>query len=54
MAAYTDAPKKILDKKCTMGDVADFVTDYINSDVSVFITEVYRQLTVRRFWASSR
>ena len=32
-AAYTDSPKKILDWKCTMDDVADFVTDYINSDV---------------------
>ena len=39
-AAYTAAPKKILHRKCTMDDVADFVTDYINSDVSVFITEV--------------
>jgi len=33
-AAYTDAPKRLLDRKCTMGDVADFVTDFINSDVS--------------------
>jgi hypothetical protein len=40
-AAYTDAPKKILDRKCTMDDVADFVTDYINSDVSAFIMAVY-------------
>ena len=49
-AAYTDAPKKILDRKCTMDDVADFVTDYINSDVSVFFTGVYHQPTFRRFW----
>ena len=40
-AAYTDAPKKLLDRRCTMDDVADFVTDYINSDVSVFLAEVY-------------
>jgi hypothetical protein len=33
-AAYTEAPKKLLDRKCTMDDVAEFVTDYINSDVS--------------------
>ncbi|KAF9650744.1 RdRP-domain-containing protein [Thelephora ganbajun] len=32
-AAYTEAPKKLLGRKCTMDDVADFVTDYINSDV---------------------
>ena len=32
-AAYTDAPRKMLDRKCTMDDVADFVIDYINSDV---------------------
>ena len=38
-AAYTDAPKKLLDRKCTMDDVAEFVTDYINSDVRVFFTE---------------
>lgn len=38
-AAYTDAPKKLLDRKCTMDDVAEFVTDYINSDVRVFSTE---------------
>ena len=53
-AAYTDAPKKILDRKCTMDDVADFVTDYINSDVSIFITEAYHRPTFRRFWALSR
>ena len=40
-AAYTDAPKKLLDRRCTMDDVADFVTDYINSDVSVFFAEVH-------------
>ena len=38
-AAYTDAPKKLLDRRCTMDDVADFVTDYINSDASVFLAE---------------
>ncbi|KAF9791853.1 RNA dependent RNA polymerase-domain-containing protein [Thelephora terrestris] len=32
-AAYPDAPKRLLDRKCTMDDVADFVTDYVNSDV---------------------
>ena len=53
-AAYTDAPKKILDRKCTMSDVADFVTDYINSDVRVFIMEVYCRPTFCRFWALSR
>ena len=53
-AAYTDAPKKLLDRKCTMDDVADFVIDYINSDVSEFLAEVYPQPTFHRFWASSR
>lgn len=33
-AAYDDVPKKILGRKCTMDDVADFVTEYINSDVN--------------------
>ena len=40
-AAYTDAPKKLLDRRCTMDDVADFVIDYINSDVSVSLAGVY-------------
>ena len=53
-AAYTDAPKKLLDRKCTMDDVADFVIDYINSDVSEFLAEVYLQPTFHRFWASLR
>ena len=53
-AAYTDAPKRLLDRRCTMDDVADFVTDYINSDVSVFLAEAYHQPTFHRFWASLR
>ena len=53
-AAYTDAPKKVLDRKCTMDDVADFVVDYINSDVSVFFTGVYHQPIFRRFWVLSQ
>lgn len=53
-AAYTDAPKRILDRKCTMDDVADFVTDYINSDVSVFPIGMYHQSIFRRFWVLSR
>ena len=48
-AAYTDAPKKILDRKCTMDDVADFVTDYINSDVSEFPIGVCHQPIFGRF-----
>jgi len=35
-----------------MDDVADFVTDYINSDVSTFPAEACHQLTFHRFWAS--
>ena len=34
-----------------MDDVADFVTDYINSDVSVSFVKVYRRPTFHRFWA---
>jgi len=41
-AAYADAPKRLLNRKCTMDDVADFVTEYINSDVSVFFVVVRR------------
>ena len=37
-----------------MDDVADFVTDYINSDVSMFLVEVYHEPTFHRFWVSSR
>lgn len=33
-ASYDPAPKKVLDRPSTMNDVADFVVDYINSDVS--------------------
>ncbi|KAI0307864.1 RdRP-domain-containing protein [Multifurca ochricompacta] len=32
-AAYDPAPKKLLDRPSTMNDVADFVADYINSDI---------------------
>ena len=53
-AAYDDAPKKILDRRCTMDDVADFVTDYINSDVSVFFVGVCYQPIFRRFWVLLR
>ncbi len=34
-AAYDPAQKMLLDRPSTMQDVADFVTEYINSDVSV-------------------
>lgn len=34
-AAYKPAEKKLLQRPSTMDDVADFVADYINSDVSV-------------------
>ena len=53
-AAYIDAPKKILDRKCTMDDVADFVIDYMNSDVGEPFAGVYREPTVHRFWVLSR
>ena len=36
-AAYKPAVKKLLERPSTMDDVADFVADYINSDVSVVI-----------------
>jgi len=35
-----------------MDDVADFVTDYINSDVSTSFAEVCHRPTFHRFWAS--
>lgn len=34
-AQYKPAEKKLLDRPCTMDDVADFVTEYIYSDVSL-------------------
>jgi RNA-dependent RNA polymerase len=36
-ATYEPAPKKLLPRPSTMDDVADFVADYINSDVSVVV-----------------
>ena len=33
-ASYDPATKKLLDCECTMDDVADFVAEYISSDVS--------------------
>ena len=33
-AAYNSAPRKETSEKCTMHDVAEFLTDYIISDVS--------------------
>jgi hypothetical protein len=36
-AEYKPAPRKLLTQPSTMDDVADFVADYINSDVSVVI-----------------
>lgn len=32
-ASYDPAPKKLLDRPSTMDDVADFIMEYINSDV---------------------
>ena len=36
-AQYTPAERKLLDRPSTMADVADFVVDYINSDVRYFL-----------------
>jgi hypothetical protein len=30
---YTSAPRKLLERPCTMEDVAEFFVEYINSDV---------------------
>lgn len=38
-ANYTPAPKKLLDRPSTMQDVAEFVAEYIYSDVSICIPE---------------
>lgn len=35
-AEYEPAPKKYVDHPATMTDVAEFVMEYINSDVSIF------------------
>ena len=55
-AAYTEAPKKLLDRKCTMDDVAEFVTDYINSDVSMWSYGIvpFAEYYFYRFWALLR
>jgi hypothetical protein len=53
-AAYIPAPKKLLPQPSTMADVADFVADYINSDVSVIcvLCAFFLSLTdTHRSWA---
>lgn len=40
-ANYDPAVKRILDRRSTIHDIADFVADYINSDVSLFIHTLY-------------
>ena len=51
-APYEPAPKKLLERPSTMDDVADFVADYINSDVSVAICVGENFLTdTHRSWA---
>ena len=55
-ASYDPAPKKVLERASTMNDVADFVVDYIYSDVSSphFHFETGGKLNVHcRSWASS-
>jgi RNA-dependent RNA polymerase len=34
-AKYDQAPRRVLDRHSTMDDVANFVMEYINSDVSL-------------------
>ncbi len=53
-AAYDPAPKKLLDRPSTMSDVADFVVDYISSDVSFVVVEfpsLFSLVNFNRFWA---
>lgn len=40
-AKYDPAPRKLLEQPSTMDDVADFVADYISSDVSFVICVLY-------------
>lgn len=44
---YSPAVKKLLNRKCTMDDVADFVTEYINSDVLGLIAINWRIIADR-------
>jgi hypothetical protein len=55
-AAYDPAQKKLLERPSTMADVADFIADYINSDVSIVICVLYMIFRVfsydtHRSWA---
>jgi RNA-dependent RNA polymerase len=43
-AAYTPAPLKTLHRKCTIDDIADFVVDFINSDILGLISKRHRIL----------
>ncbi|EKM60969.1 uncharacterized protein PHACADRAFT_168316 [Phanerochaete carnosa HHB-10118-sp] len=54
-ASYTPAEKKLLDRPSTMKDVADFVMEYINSDVRVNSVESLfkNNRPSTRLWESS-
>ena len=52
-ASYDPASKKLLTRPSTMADVADFVADYINSDVSAVLCMIIRvfHTNTHRSWA---
>ncbi len=39
-ASYEPAPKKLVDHESTMADVAEFVAEFISSDVSAILAYV--------------
>ena len=41
-ASYEPAPRRMVDHESTMDDVADFIVDYINSDVSISLRRIVR------------
>lgn len=51
-ASYEPAPKKLLDRPSNMKDVADFVVEFISSDVSPLRIFMATTETSTRLWAS--
>lgn len=45
-ASYDPAPKKYLDRPSTMADVAEFVMEYINSDVNFSLLHSFSFVTL--------
>ena len=48
-ASYDPAPRKLVNHESTMADVAEFVADYISSDVSTYLSYCHNQRSDNAF-----